>query len=333
MGSLPPGTLATTGVRPLPSDHASSLLVASSDFHPQHQRNWPVLTQALQQIYRFTLGGIAGATGGTAVYPIDLVKTRMQNQRTAAFKPGETAVYRNSLDCFQKVLSLEGFRGLYRGLAPQLVGVAPEKAIKLTVNDFLNDFFRTPNGEISPLAEIISGGCAGGCQVLFTNPLEIVKIQLQVAGEVSNVLRPSAIQIVSRLGLFGLYRGSSACFLRDIPFSAIYFPAYAHLKQLFADAQGHTGPPGLLFAATLAGAPAAAFATPADVVKTRLQVFPRPGQTTYTGIRHAIVTIWSEEGGRAFWKGATARVLRSSPQFGVTLLTYEMLLRLFPVKF
>lgn len=211
--------------------------------------------------------------------------------------------------------------------------MAPEKAIKLTVNDFLTDFFRTPCGEISPLAEIISGGCAGGCQVLFTNPLEIVKIQLQVAGEVSHAVRPSAIQIAKRLGPFGLYKGSGACFLRDIPFSAIYFPAYAHLKQFFADAQGHTSPAGLLLAATLAGGPAAALSTPADVVKTRIQVFPRPGQATYTGIRHAIVRIWSEEGGRAFWKGTMARVLRSSPQFGVTLLTYEMLLRLFPVKF
>uniref|UniRef100_A0A183SHW1 Mitochondrial aspartate-glutamate transporter agc1 n=1 Tax=Schistocephalus solidus TaxID=70667 RepID=A0A183SHW1_SCHSO len=231
------------------------LLIASADFDPhlQQQRSWPML--ALQQVYRFTLGGIAGATGATAVYPIDLVKTRMQNQRTAA-------------------VLLEGFRGLYRGLAPQLVGVAPEKAIKLTVNDFLTDFFRTPCGEISPLAEIISGGCAGGCQVLFTNPLEIVKIQLQVAGEVSHAVRPSAIQIAKRLGPFGLYKGSGACFLRDIPFSAIYFPAYAHLKQFFADAQGHTSPAGLLLAATLAGGPAAALSTPADVVKTRIQVRP-----------------------------------------------------------
>jgi len=42
-------------------------------------------------------------------------------------------MYKNSWDCFQKVIRFEGVRGLYRGLAPQLVGVAPEKAIKLTV--------------------------------------------------------------------------------------------------------------------------------------------------------------------------------------------------------
>lgn len=72
------------------------------------------------------------AVGATAVYPIDLVKTRMQNQRTGSFI-GEL-MYRNSFDCFKKVIRHEGVFGLYRGLVPQLLGVAPEKAIKLTVS-------------------------------------------------------------------------------------------------------------------------------------------------------------------------------------------------------
>ena len=91
------------------------------------------LMAVLESVYRFTLGSVAGAAGATAVYPIDLVKTRMQNQRTSSYI-GEL-MYRNSFDCFKKVVRHEGFTGLYRGLVPQLVGVAPEKAIKLTMND------------------------------------------------------------------------------------------------------------------------------------------------------------------------------------------------------
>ena len=82
----------------------------------------------------FTLSACLTATGATAVYPIDLVKTRLQNQRTGSYV-GEL-MYKNSFDCFKKVVRHEGVRGLYRGLAPQLVGVAPEKAIKLTVRCF-----------------------------------------------------------------------------------------------------------------------------------------------------------------------------------------------------
>ena len=36
---------------------------------------------------------------------------------------------------YWQVVRHEGFTGLYRGLVPQLMGVAPEKAIKLTMND------------------------------------------------------------------------------------------------------------------------------------------------------------------------------------------------------
>jgi len=73
--------------------------------------------------------------------------------------------------------------------------------------------------------------------------------------------------------------------------------------------------------------------TPADVIKTRLQVVARAGQTTYSGVFDAAKKIMAEEGFKAFWKGTGARVMRSSPQFGVTLLTYELLQRLFFVDF
>ena len=112
------------------------------------------LIGVLESAYRFALGAIAGAAGATAVYPIDLVKTRMQNQRTGSYV-GEL-LYRNSFDCFRKVIRHEGPTGLYRGLVPQLMGVAPEKAIKLTVSLQLltllmsySDIFRPGNEKLS----------------------------------------------------------------------------------------------------------------------------------------------------------------------------------------
>ncbi|PRD32489.1 UNVERIFIED_CONTAM: aralar1 [Trichonephila clavipes] len=221
--------------------------------------------QVLESVYRFVLGSIAGAAGATVVYPIDLVKTRMQNQRTGSYI-GEL-MYRNSFDCAKKVIRHEGFTGLYRGLIPQLVG-------------------------------------AGASQVMFTNPLEIVKIRLQVAGEIATVGRKvRALTVIKDLGITGLYKGARACFLRDIPFSAIYFPVYAHTKLAFADADGHNGPGSLLLSACIAGVPAAYLVTPADVIKTRLQVAAREGQTTYNGVLDACKKIFKEEGGAAFWKG------------------------------
>ncbi|XP_033217963.1 calcium-binding mitochondrial carrier protein Aralar1 isoform X4 [Belonocnema kinseyi] len=290
-----------------------------------------VLVQILESSYRFVLGSVGGAVGATAVYPIDLVKTRMQNQRTGSFI-GEL-MYKNSFDCCKKVIRHEGFFGLYRGLVPQLMGVAPEKAIKLTVNDFVRDKFMDKNGNLPISGEILSGACAGASQVVFTNPLEIVKIRLQVAGEIAGGQKVRAWAVVKELGLFGLYKGARACLLRDVPFSAIYFPMYAHTKSRMADEGGYNTPLSCLLSGAIAGVPAAALVTPADVIKTRLQVVAREGQTTYNGLADCARKVYREEGARAFWKGATARVFRSSPQFGVTLFTYEILQRLFVVDF
>lgn len=60
------------------------------------------------------------AVGATAVYPIDLVKTRMQNQRSTGSFVGEL-MYKSSFDCFKKVLRYEGFFGLYRGQYPDVL--------------------------------------------------------------------------------------------------------------------------------------------------------------------------------------------------------------------
>ncbi|RPA89394.1 mitochondrial carrier [Choiromyces venosus 120613-1] len=292
------------------------------------------LGQALDAAFNFALGSIAGAFGATIVYPIDLVKTRMQTQRSKVV--GEL-MYKNSIDCAKKVIRNEGFRGLYSGLGPQLIGVAPEKAIKLTVNDLVRSKAKGKDGEITLPWEIIAGASAGGCQVVFTNPLEIVKIRLQVQGEVAKnvegVPRRSALWIVKNLGLVGLYKGASACLLRDVPFSAIYFPTYSHLKKdWFGESPTKKlGILQLLISGAIAGMPAAYLTTPCDVIKTRLQVEARKGQTHYRGLIHCASTIWREEGFKAFYKGGPARILRSSPQFGFTLAAYEVLQTLFPV--
>lgn len=117
-----------------------------------------------------------------------------------------------------------------------------------------------------------------------------------------------------------------------MPFSAIYFPVYSHLKRdVFGEASGkQLGVLQLLAAGAVAGMPAAYLTTPCDVIKTRLQVEARKGDTTYTGLRHAAKTIWKEEGFRAFFKGGPARIFRSSPQFGFTLAAYEVLQALLP---
>jgi solute carrier family 25 aspartate/glutamate transporter 12/13 len=157
-----------------------------------------------------------------------------------------------------------------------MIGVAPEKAIKLSVNDLFRSGFATEGDKrVSFPLEVLSGGAAGMSQVCVTNPLEITKLRLQL--QTNSGVRKSALEIVRELGVVGLYRGAGACMLRDVPFSAIYFPAYAAAKDRLAGADGTSGPKELLLAGAVAGMPAASLSTPADVIKTRLQAEIRPG--------------------------------------------------------
>lgn len=313
-------------------DHPAAVPVQKDNFSL-----WPIF----DSMYSFFLGSIAGCVGATVVYPIDLVKTRMQAQK-------HKALYDNSIDCFKKIIKNEGFKGLYSGLAAQLVGVAPEKAIKLTVNDLIRGIGTDEFGKITMGWEVLAGSSAGACQVIFTNPLEIVKIRLQMQGGQKNkILAPgeiphkhlSAGQIVKQLGIKGLYKGASACLLRDVPFSAIYFPTYANIKKhVFnfdpedVNKKHNLSTLELLVSGAMAGAPAAFFTTPADVIKTRLQMERKATDVKYTGIALAFKHILMEEGFTAFFKGSLARVFRSSPQFGFTLASYELLQKLFPLN-
>ena len=84
-------------------------------------------------------------------------------------------MYKNSIDCAKKVIRHEGVFGLYRGLLPQLVGVCPEKAIKLTMNDLVRDKLTTEKGEITALSEVIAGGCVSSVPfILILSKLSLI---------------------------------------------------------------------------------------------------------------------------------------------------------------
>ncbi len=150
-----------------PSWHTSALLGAGAIADAGQKvfaTTKSIWHDVLESVHHFALGSIAGAFGAFMVYPIDLVKTRMQNQRSSGVGH---VLYKNSLDCARKVIKNEGVKGLYSGVLPQLVGVAPEKAIKLTVNDLVRGKLSDKDtGNIKFAHEMLAGGSAGACQVV-----------------------------------------------------------------------------------------------------------------------------------------------------------------------
>ncbi|XP_063863760.1 mitochondrial glutamate carrier 1-like isoform X3 [Scylla paramamosain] len=283
-------------------------------------------------------GGIAGIVGVTCVFPLDLVKTRLQNQQIG---PNGERMYNSMLDCFRKTYRQEGYFGMYRGSGVNILLITPEKAIKLTANDFFRHHLTTKEGKLPIQREMMAGGLAGMCQIVVTTPMELLKIQLQDAGRVAaqavatggnaaTVPKISATSITLRLlrekGIIGLYKGTAATMLRDVSFSVVYFPLFAHLNSLGprkADGSGEAVFWCSFLSGCAAGSLAALAVNPFDVVKTRLQLLTKgSNETQYRGIAHAILTILKVEGPRAFFKGGACRMIVIAPLFGIAQMVY-----------
>jgi len=137
------------------------------------------MDQQFQLLPKVVNASIAGLVGVTCVFPIDLVKTRLQNQQIG---PNGERMYKSMLDCFTKTHRAEGFRGMYRGSGVNLLLITPEKVIKLVANDFFRHRLTDKNGKLSVQREMLAGGSAGLCQIVITTPMELLKISMQDAG-------------------------------------------------------------------------------------------------------------------------------------------------------
>jgi len=263
------------------------------------------------------VGGIAGIVGTTCIFPLDMVKTRLQ-----ASGQGGNIRYNGPADVVKRMYAGEGIRGFYRGLGANLVGVAPEKAIKLAVNDQCREYFEEADGSIKLQYEILSGATAGFMQVAATNPMEIVKLRLQLQSQVPAKEQVGMVGVVRGLGITGLYRGVVATWARDIPYSMIFFPVYANAKVALADENGETTIIKNLACGTLAGATAAGIMTPSDVVKTRFQ--QKGGSEKYGTLGNCLRQTLKNEGVFALYKGMIPRMVTQGPLFGIALAAFEL---------
>ena len=88
--------------------------------------------KTLSTVDRLICGGLAGMTSVLVSYPLDVVRCRLSAQNDAT-----TKVYSGIWNCLKLTYQQEGTRGLYRGLIPTLLGIAPYVAINFTTYEYL----------------------------------------------------------------------------------------------------------------------------------------------------------------------------------------------------
>lgn len=164
---------------------------------------------------------------------------------------------------------------------------------------------------------------AAGLTVLVTNPLEVVKTRLQLAGEgVHGAHRPSAVStfvsIARREGPRGLQAGLLAGIAYQVVMNGTRLGGYEHAKALFPDWLGGAR-------STLAGAATGvigAFASsPFFQVKVRLQ--NRQEVDMLSGFR----SVTKHEGWLGLMRGANGAMLRVAVGSAAQLTSYDFLKR------
>ncbi|KAF7493938.1 Mitochondrial carnitine/acylcarnitine carrier protein [Sarcoptes scabiei] len=292
----------------------------------------------------FFAGGFGGICLVTAGHPLDTVKVRLQTMSSIVLEHQKTPQYSGTFDCVRKILTDEGPRGFFKGMATPLVGITPLYSIAF-FGYSLGKKLQTPDRETGRYShgQIFNAGMLSSvCTNLITTPGERIKCLLQIQATTigKNVVEfnrskplmtyrgpiDCAIKLYRDGGLRSLYRGTVATLWRDVPAGGAYFVTYESLKHSLnvdGDDRGSTSENfgKILLAGGTSGIVYWIFALPFDVVKSRLQTSSH--RKYPNGMRDVGREILKSEGLRGFYTGGMAVFLRAFPANASCFLGYE----------
>ncbi len=312
-------------------------------------------------------------TAAALTAPLDVLKTRLQSdfyqQQLATTRAqmdinphAHLSPLRSSLlhfrETFQILFSVhkvEGWRALFKGLGPNLVGVVPARSInfytygngkRIIANKF-------NGGQEGVYVHLVAAATAGIVTSTATNPIWMVKTRLQLDKSTVEKEGGAAVrryknswdcikQIMREEGIRGMYKGMSASYL-GVTESTLQWVLYEQMKGYLNRREEEiirTGRPtnwwdntvewtGRVGAAGSAKLFAALLTYPHEVVRTRLRQAPMAdGKPKYTGLVQCFKLVIKEEGLVSMYGGLTPHLLRTVPSAAIMFGMYELILRL-----
>lgn len=298
------------------------------------------------------VGGTAGLASCVLLQPMDLLKTRMQQERAPA-AASMTATQR-LVRAYRGVLETSGVRGLWRGTVPTVVRNVPGVAayfymmneLRWLVATYRVPYLatsrakaRTQNGstlaQLSTMGNLVTGAFARVAIGFALNPISIVKARFEsshFAKDAYPTVTAALRSLYQEGGVRGFFRGFSATALRDAPYAGLYLAVYEQGKAWLTHA--NRAESGAWWVVGLSGLGAGAVATvvthPFDILKTRLQTTPvamwagRDGRSSVSSLgamaRHIVAT----DGARAFADGIGLRCARKAASSMISWSIFEL---------
>lgn len=314
----------------------------------------------------FVAGGIGGMTGAVFTCPLDVVKTRLQadfystqlaEMRKAHGSP--KGAVRNAWLHFSETGAIlkniyrqEGYRALFKGLGPNLVGVIPSRSINFFTYGVGKEFIAKEfnDGKEASWVHLVAAANAGIVTSTFTNPIWLIKTRLQLdkASPDTHMRQyknswDCLRQVMRTEGIRGLYKGLTASYLGASE-STLQWVLYEKMKQLIRHKEQQrllhgyqrTSLDSFLDWSAQSGAAGAAklmaslVTYPHEVVRTRLRQAPSEtgGRLKYNGLVQCFKLVVKEEGFLALYGGLTPHLLRTVPNSIIMFGTFELVVKM-----
>ncbi|XP_051980904.1 calcium-binding mitochondrial carrier protein SCaMC-2-A [Xyrauchen texanus] len=180
---------------------------------------------------RFVAGSLAGVLAQSAIYPMEVLKTRLVLRKTGQYK--------GISDCAKQILRGEGVSAFYKGYVPNMLGIIPYAGIDLAVYETLKNTwlqrYGTDSADPGVFVLLACGTVSSTCGQLASYPLALVRTRMQAQATVECASQVSMTglfkQILKTEGPVGLYRGLTPNFLKVVPAVSISYVVYEHIKS------------------------------------------------------------------------------------------------------
>ncbi|KAL8853099.1 MAG: hypothetical protein Q9221_001981 [Calogaya cf. arnoldii] len=249
---------------------------------------------ALPALGHATAGSIGAAISNVVTYPLALIVTRLQIQRSLRKRKSESAEdeYRSLKDAAQKIYADEGgLSGLYAGLGPDTAKTIADSFLFFLAYNFLRQTRLRARGGSTKYLPVVDelgvGFFAGAFSKFLTTPIANIVTRQQAASMMSRTqsrtsshssIRETALQIRNEKGLQGFWSGYSASLVLTLNPSLTFF-LFEFLKRLLVPRNKRSDPPAqtTFLIAAVSKAVASTITYPFSLAKSRAQASSRSG--------------------------------------------------------
>ncbi|CAK7223567.1 ADP/ATP carrier protein [Sporothrix bragantina] len=283
----------------------------------------------------------AGATGAVLanalVYPLDIVKTRLQVQVKQKNAGDAVAAehYTSTWDAITKIAQADGVLGLYAGISGSLIGVASTNFAYFYWYSTIRTLYQRFSKSTAPpstLVELSLGALAGAVAQMVTIPIAVVttRQQTQSKEDRKGIFATAREVIESDDGVTGLWRGLKASLVLVVN-PAITYGAYERLKPTLFPGKTNLRPWEAFVLGALSKSLATITTQPLIVAKVGLQSKPPPARNgkAFKSFIEVMQFIITHEGPLGLFKGIGPQILKGLLVQGILMMTKERVELLF----